>query len=185
MNFNFVDYCQYLLKSHTNFTITNLANHLENISHDTINRYLRTESLNSEDLWRNVKEEFVSDTEAYLIFDDTVINKKYGYNIELTRRQYSGNEHQVVRGIGIVNCVYFNPQNEQLWIIDYRIYDPDTDKKTKIDHVEEMILNAINNKKIPFKTVLMDSWYATQRLMGLIDNLGKLYYCPLKSNRAR
>ena len=116
MNFNFVDYCQYLLKSHTNFTITNLANHLENISHDTINRYLRTESLNSEDLWRNVKEEFVSDTEAYLIFDDTVINKKYGYNIELTRRQYSGNEHQVVCvlsaakfvGLGIVNCVYFN-----------------------------------------------------------------------------
>ena len=90
MNFNFVDYCQYLLKSHTNFTITNLANHLENISHDTINRYLRTESLNSEDLWRNVQEEFVSHTEAYLIFDDTVINKKYGYNIELTRGQYSG-----------------------------------------------------------------------------------------------
>ena len=116
MNFNFVDYCQYLLKSHTNFTITNLANHLENISHDTINRYLRTDSLNSEDLWRNVKEEFVSDTEAYLIFDDTVINKKYGYNIELTRRQYSGNEHQVVWvlsaakfvGLGIVNCIYFN-----------------------------------------------------------------------------
>ena len=79
MNFNFVDYCQYLLESHTNFTITNLANHLENISHDTINRYLRTEFLNSEDLWRNVKEEFVSDTEAYLIFDDTVINKKYGH----------------------------------------------------------------------------------------------------------
>ena len=96
MNFNFFDYCQYLLKSHTNFTITNLANHLENIIHDTINRYLRYQSLNSEDLWRNVKEEFVSDTEAYLIFDDTVINNKLGYNIELTRRQYSGNEHQVV-----------------------------------------------------------------------------------------
>ena len=46
-----------------------------------------------------------------------------------------------------------------------------------------MILNAINNKKIPFKTVLMDSWYATQRLIGLIDNLGKIYYCPLTSNR--
>ena len=43
MSFNFVDYCQYLLESHTKFTITNLANHLENISHDTINRYLRTE----------------------------------------------------------------------------------------------------------------------------------------------
>ena len=41
---------------------------------------------------------------------------------------------------------------------------------------------AINNKKIPFQTVLMDSWYATQRLMALIDNLGKIYYFPLKSN---
>ncbi len=29
----------------------------------------------------------------------------------------------------------------------------------------------------------MDSWYATQRLMALIDNLGKIYYFPLKSNR--
>ena len=36
-------------------------------------------------------------------------------------------------GLGIVNCIYFNPQNEQLWIIDYRIYNPDTDKKTKIE----------------------------------------------------
>ena len=88
-----------------------------------------------------LKKNLFGDTEAYLIFDDTVINKKYGYNIEITRRQYSGNEHQVVcvpqscevRGIGIVNCVYFNPQNEQLWIIDYRIYDPDIDKKTKIE----------------------------------------------------
>ena len=44
---------------------------------------------------------------------------------------------------------------------------------------------AINNKKIPFKTVLMDNWYATQRLMGLIDNLEEFYYCPLKNNRAR
>jgi hypothetical protein len=56
MNFNFVDYCQYLLKSHTNFTITlRRTLQIENISHDTINRYLRTESLNSEDLWRSAK----------------------------------------------------------------------------------------------------------------------------------
>ena len=63
------------------------------------------------------------------------------------------------------------------------MYDPDTDNKTKIDHVEEMILNVVNKKKLPFKTVLMDSWYATQRLMGLVNNLGKNYYCPLKINR--
>ncbi len=71
-----------------------------------------------------------------MIFDDTVMKKKSSKKIELVRRQYSGNEHQVIRGIGVVNCIYFNPKNEQFWIIDYRIYDPDGDKKTKIDHME-------------------------------------------------
>ena len=75
-------------------------------------------------------------TDGYLIFDDTVINKEYGNKIELVRRQYSGNQHQVIRGIGIVNCIYFNPKIEQFWLIDYRIYDQDTDNKTKIYHVE-------------------------------------------------
>ncbi|MCL2935875.1 MAG: hypothetical protein MGU50_04430 [Trichodesmium sp. MAG_R02] len=35
-----------------------------------------------------LKKNLFGDTEAYLIFDDTVINNKLGYNIELTRRQY-------------------------------------------------------------------------------------------------
>ena len=183
MNFNYINYCQYLLNSHINYTLTNLANHLGEISHDQINRYLKMEDLSSQDLWRNVKKEIVESLEGYLIFDDTVINKKYAQKIELVRRQYSGNEHKVIRGIGIVNCIYFNPHTEQFWIIDYRIYDPDSDKKSKIDHVEDMIFNLVNKKKLPFKTVLMDSWYATQRLMALIDNMGKNYYCPLKTNR--
>ncbi len=62
MHFNYTNYCQYLLNAHTNYTITNLANHLERISHDTINRYLRTETLSflrtaaqTQDLWHNVQ----------------------------------------------------------------------------------------------------------------------------------
>ena len=138
-----------------------------------------------------LKKNQFGETEAYLIFDDTVINKKYGYNIELTRRQYSGNEHQVVCvlsaaefvGLGIVNCVYFNRgmNNYGLQIIGFMTQI--LTRKQKQKSVEEMIFNAINNKKIPLKTVLMDSWYATQRLMGLIDNDRKIYYCPLKSHR--
>ncbi|NEP79150.1 MAG: hypothetical protein F6K39_13850 [Okeania sp. SIO3B3] len=56
-------------------------------------------------------------------------------------------------------------------------------KKAWGDHVEEMIFSVVNQTKILFKTVLMESWYATQRSMALIDNLGKIYYCPLKINR--
>ncbi|NET15133.1 MULTISPECIES: hypothetical protein [unclassified Okeania] len=57
---------QYLLNYHTNYTITNLANHLENISHDTINRYLKIENFDHQELGRNVKEEIVANTEYSL-----------------------------------------------------------------------------------------------------------------------
>jgi hypothetical protein len=63
------------------------------------------------------------------------------------------------------------------------IYDPDGDAKSKLDHVEEMLQNTVYSKLLPFGTVLMDSWYATNKLMQYIDNLGKYYYCPLKRNR--
>ncbi len=121
--------------------------------------------------------------QGYIIFDDTVLDKRYSQEIELSRKQYSGNEHRVVKGIGLVNCVYVNPETGHFWVIDYRLYDPDGDGKSKLDHVLDMLQNLIYYKLLPFRTVLMDSWYATKNLMQYIDKQGKIYYCPLKKNR--
>lgn len=52
-----------------------------------------------------------------------------------------------------------------------------------LDHVEAMLQGVVYSKQLPFCTVLMDSWYATQKLMAQIDQLEQLYYCPLKLNR--
>jgi len=183
MRFTKLNYCQYLLSSQINYTLTNLADHLESMSHDQINRYLRREKLTPSFLWENVKLLIQSHEDAYVIFDDTVLDKRYSEDIELTRRQYSGNEHGVLRGIGVVSCVYVNPETGQFWVIDYRIYDPDGDGKSKLEHVSDMLQSLIYSKRLPFRTVLMDSWYATKSLMQYIDNLGKYYYCPLKKNR--
>lgn len=183
MKFTKLNYCQYLLSSQTNYTITNLAEHLEAISHDKINRYLLSEKLTPRLLWDNVKDVIEIDEEASLIFDDTVIDKRHSEEIELTRWQYSGNEHGVIRGIGLISCLYVNPRIGKLWVIDYRIYDPSGDGKTKIDHVLDMLKSLVYYKNLPFSSVLMDSWYATNKLMLYIDNLGKIYYCPLKRNR--
>jgi hypothetical protein len=71
----------------------------------------------------------------------------------------------------------------QFWLIDYRIYDPAGDGKTKLTHVREMFDHAIEHKELEFRTVLMDSWYATRPLMLHIERAGKLFYCPLKDNR--
>jgi hypothetical protein len=45
MSFTKLDYCQYLLSSQINYTLTNMAEHLKSWSHDTINRYLKGEKL--------------------------------------------------------------------------------------------------------------------------------------------
>ena len=183
MKFTTLDYCQYLLSSQINYTVTNLADHLQRCSHDTINLLLKTEKITSRMLWKQVKLIIQTDEGGYLLFDDTVIDKRFATKIELTRRQYSGNEKRVIRGIGLVTCIYVNPKKGLFWIVDYRIYDPDGDGKTKLDHVEDMLKGIVYHKQLPFGSVLMDSWYATKDLMLLIDSLGKFYYCPLKRNR--
>jgi len=113
-----------------------------------------------------------------------VLDKSFGPKIELTRKQWSGNEKSVVRGIGVVSCVYVNPKTGNFWVVDHRIFDPETDGKSKLDHVEEMLRSA-EHRRVPFRTVLlMDSWYATKDSMLLIDAMGKTFYRPLKSNRS-
>lgn len=68
-------------------------------------------------------------------------------------------------------------------VVDYRIFNPDKDGLTKIDHVKEMLRNAHYNKRIAFNAVLMDSWYATISIILQIESINKYYYCPIKSNR--
>ena len=70
MEFTKLDYCQYLLSSQVNYTLTNLAEHLDQFSHDTINRYLRGEKLSPRLLFEQVQELLERDPDAYLIFDD-------------------------------------------------------------------------------------------------------------------
>jgi hypothetical protein len=96
MSFNYDDYCQYLLSSQTNYTLTHLAEHLQKFSHDTINSYLRNEQLNPSLLWQNIKLDLKEFEDEKNVFDDTVLYKRYGQTLELVRRQYSGTEHRVL-----------------------------------------------------------------------------------------
>jgi len=176
-------YGQYLLVSQINYTLTNFAEHSEKFSHDALNRYLAGEKLQPKLSWENVKGQVVQTPKGFVVFDDTVADKSFSHKIELVRRQYSGNAHRVIKGIGIVTCVYVNPELDRFWIIDYRIYDPDGDGKTKLDHVQEMLLNCVYQKPLQFWAVLMDSWYATKEIMLTIEKYEKIYYCPLKDNR--
>ena len=82
-----------------------------------------------------------------------------------------------------MTCVYVNPDTDQFWIIDYRIFAPEVDQKSKLDHLREMLGNAVHHKHLSFRVVLMDSWYAAKDELLFIEQLGKIYYCPVKDNR--
>lgn len=51
-----LDYCQYLLSSQINYTLTNFADHSQRFSHDQLNRFLRKEKLKPRLVWEQVKD---------------------------------------------------------------------------------------------------------------------------------
>jgi hypothetical protein len=175
-------YGQFLLSSQINYTGTYLADHVEGLDHNSIYRYLKNEKLTPKLIWENVKDTIIYSSNGKIIFDDCVLPKKHSRKIEGSKTQYAGCEKGLVRGIGIVNCVYYNPDTKEYWVIDYRIYDPPVDGKSKLDHMKEM-LDIISHRKIIFSDVLMDTWYATAEMMMIIHKMNKRFYCPIKQNR--
>ena len=175
-------YCQYLLSSQINYTCTNLANHVDALDHNSVYRYLKNEKLTSRLLWEKVRETLIQSPEGYVLFDDTVADKSHSHSIEGESLQYSGNAGGVIKGIGIVTCVYYNAALDRFWVLDYRIFDPDRDGKTKLEHVGER-LDSLLRRDVLYRTVLMDSWYATTSLMTRLITAEKIFYCPVKKNR--
>src|SRR5512144_2709904 len=96
-----LDYCQYLLVSQINYTLTHFADHCEQFSHDAINRYLRCERITPRLVWDNVHPQIVPTPQGYVVFDDTVLDKNFAKAIDLVRRQYSGNAKAVIKGTGL------------------------------------------------------------------------------------
>jgi SRSO17 transposase len=164
-----------------NYTCANLAEHLEGVSHDAVSDYLQRERLTARQVWEWVKPLLKDSEEAYLIVDDSVQNKQYSRKIELVKRQYSGAEHGLVRGIGVVNLVHTD--GEDFYPIDYRIYAPEADGKTKNDHFRDMLLRVKSDQQLHARTILFDSWYASVDNLKLIVRLDMFFVTTLKDNR--
>ena len=134
------------------------------------------------ELWNLVKKDIVNDCPCLLIADDTVLAKKRSKKIELVSYQYSGNEHQVIAGIGLLNLLWHDTSNENSIPIDYRLYDKETDGKTKNTHFCEM-LKLAKKRMISPEAVVMDSWYSSLKNLKTIRDLGWIFVTTLRKNR--
>ena len=85
-----LDYCQFLLSSQINYTLTYFADHHQGFSHDLINQYLRKEKMTPRLLWDNVQGEIIYSPNGYVLFDDTIVDKNYTANGHKGTLFYSG-----------------------------------------------------------------------------------------------
>ena len=176
-----LDYCQYLVSSQINYTLTNFAEHSSKFSHDQLNRLLRDDKLTPRLVWEQTKGQLITSPNGYLIFDDTVADKNHSRRIELVRCQWSGNTKSVIRGIGIVTCIYVNPELNQFWLIDYRLFAPADDGKTKLDHAKEMFDLAIHGKQLEFRCVLMAPGTPPANSCCILSAVAKSTTAPCKT----
>jgi SRSO17 transposase len=198
MKANALNYTQHLITSQVNYTCSYFGDRVEEISGDKIERYLKSAKLTPRMLWDKTCLDIVFSPNGCLIVDDTVLDHNSSSVMELVRKQWSGNQHKVIRGIGLVALVYYNPDLDKTWLIDYRLYDPETDGLKKTEHAVEMYKNVVYfkqdkvlkgnlklgiNKQFTFKYILFDAAYATKKFLVEIDNTGNKYLCNMKSNR--
>ena len=117
---------------------------------------LTRQSLPPETLWEEI-EPFIEKRTGWLIVDDTVLDKVHSEKIALTYYPWSGNQHQVTKGIGLITLVWTDGLHT--FPVDYRIYDFDNDHLTKNDHLRAMLRTAAARGFQP-AFVLFDSWYS-------------------------
>jgi len=176
-------YIEYLLSTPINYTCSNLSEHLENVSHDSVTDFLQNSRFTPKDLWELVGNRIDDNEEAFLLVDDSVQNKQYSQVIETVKLQYSGNVHGLVKGIGLVNLVHTNGFLGDFYPVNYRVYNPDSDGKSKNDHFQEMFKQANENQQIKARNIAFDSWYASVENLKIINRSGWTFYTNLKSNR--
>ena len=160
-----------------------MADHKDLISHDMVNRFLNKEHFHSGHLWALVALYIDDKPDAFLLVDDSVQDKRYARFIDLAKKQYSGNEHGTVNGINLVNLVHSTGNEGDFFPIDYRIYHPETDLKTKNDHFQDMFRRVVTHKQLTARTILFDSWYSSVENLKLIHRAGWTFFTTLKSNR--
>lgn len=150
------------------------------ISHDAISRWLTDTHCQPKQVWTAAKDQILNSPNGVLIADETVIDKSRSDKVDLVRWQYSGNRHDVIRGIGVLNFLWVNDQD--VCPIDFRIWEPQEDSKTKNDHFQDQ-LKAAKERGVNPEAVLADSWYSSLDNVKCIRSLGWDWAMGLKKNR--
>lgn len=176
-------YCSFLEVTSDRYSalsLSEVAPPFVELSHDSISRWLAEGKVQPKDLWTKAKPE-VAGKPGILVFDDVVIDKSRSGKTELVNWQYSGAKHDKTKGIGVVNALWQTSKEEYV-PIDYRIWNPPEDGKTKNNHVRDM-LKSVQERGLGPEMVAADSWYSSLDNLKSVRSHGWDWVMGLRSNR--
>lgn len=175
-------YCTFLKVTSQRYSAVSLSEVApQTLSHDSISHWLSETKTQPQDIWQAAQATILGNT-GVLIADDTVISKSRSQKMELVHQQYSGDEHGLVEGIGVLNFLWVGA-DDQVCPADFRIWEPQEDGKTKNNHFREMIIQA-HKRGITPEAILADSWYSSLDNLKCIRDTGWSWVMRLKKNRA-
>lgn len=176
-------YCSFLEVTSSRYSalsLSEVAPESVSLSHDSISRWLTAEKVQPKDLWSAAAKE-VRSSSGILVFDDVVIDKSSSGKMELVNWQYAGSKHDITKGIGVVNALW-QVSKDQYIPMDYRIWNPPEDGKTKNDHFQDM-LSSTKARGLHPEMVVADSWYSSLKNLKSVRSHGWDWVMGLRSNR--
>lgn len=158
-------------------TCLDIAETLQDISHDSLTRFLKSDGSGQKRLEQIFAGLDLSG--GYLILDDTVCEKPHAKELAGIGPVYSTKAGKVV--IGYCTVILIWVKGSLRIPISLRLWQPEG--KSKIDIALEMLSYARNVLKIKPEYVLFDSWYAAAIILKRIIAYGWHCCTCLKSNR--
>lgn len=154
---------------------------LEDVSHDSINRFLLRERYEPKDLFDRVTC-LLNLEGGILSVDDTVIEKLYSQvqSTELMGYFWSGKFHKTIKGINLIT-LYSRDIYGNSVPINYRLYDK-KEGKTKNDYFREMVEEVLNWGLKP-RLVTGDSWYSGIENLKFLRNQKLGFLFGIEKNR--
>ena len=159
-----------------------MAEILEEMSHDSVNRFLVRERYEPLDLFNEIKQD-INLNSGTLSGDDTVIDKPYSDPdlTELIGYFWSGKHHRVVKGIQLITLYYTDVSGKSL-PVNYRLYNKQ-EGKTKNDYLREMIVEVLDWGLEP-KIVTTDAWYSSRENLKFLRHKDLGFLMGVAKNRS-
>ena len=151
-------YILFLLAEPRYVSCVRLAEVMEELSHDSVNRFLLRENYTPRDLFEEVKEHLIL-VGGIGSADDSVLDKPYSdpQKTDLVGYFWSGKHKRTVKGINLIT-LYYTDITGTSYPVNFRIYDK-REGKTKNEYFREMV-SEVQAWGLTLAWVSGDSWYS-------------------------